>query len=391
MLFVRILFYNINENIKKVGIKMGIRDFFNNMFGRKEEEIENNQDYNKAPSSMGIPIEDYINNRTIYLRDVEDTAKHFKYANGEKNTVYKAILWRTDGLENEMLLAAQSYISFELPADMSIDDAIQNGMMSNFLNSGRAQEQNLRDDRVNHLGKINMQTGIVEPSHPAVEKWVKDNLTSELIKRQEEKKAQDAIYAEQARQRENAKKENTNRMIDEKMQYYDNMKKERMQNPRFTNERYGAYRLNNPRTGDIIDLQIIGNPLLIKDSSGNINYYYNANRQDISREDDAINLSNNPKPNLQFSLPYKIEDMCQFANDERYPENSNAIANMMESLLISSKKQSQNLYVGGIVFQDNSLMFADDNQVNEIFNSYVQLTGQNYSRQTGYEDGPDDR
>ncbi len=363
---------------------MGIRDFLNNMFGNKEKEQTENT--KQTVSSMGIPIEDYINARTIYLRDIEDTNKHFLYANGEQNTIYKAVLWRTDGLENEMLLAAQSQISFELPVGMSIDEAIQNGIISNLLNSGRAQEQNLRSDRVNHLGKVNMQTGIVEPSHNAVEKWVEDNLTSKLRQIQEERRTQDAQLNEQRRREE----EKTNQNINETNSYYENMRKERKQNPRFTSEGHGEYRLNNPVNGDIVSLQILGNPMQIKDSSGSYNYFYNAIRQDIFREDDAINLNPNVKPNLQFSLPYKIEDMCQFANDDRYPDNSRGIANMMQNLLNMKGPYHNSLYVGGISFKDGMLVFADDATKKEIIDTYL-LQKEEQDRKKGYEDGPNDR
>lgn len=339
----------------------------------KNKDNTNYLNYNdETLEAFGEAFEDFSTHEKIMLRNVKDTGKHFKYPNGERVTIVTAQITRDTNKGEVMFLAGGENISFELPADMSIEEAKKNGVIEALLNSEKAKSENLMANKVNHLGRLNFDRGVVEASHPSIEKWIDDNL-SEPIRRQQEEKSK--ILQQERDQIELINKNNIKNMSTTSKSQDTIDQENRMRNPEFIDRGNNQYRLNNPKNGNIIEMQVLGNPQFIKNDDGSIDYFYNAFMEEIAHEYSNTHLGN-LKPNLQFSLPFKIEDMCRWANDKENPQNSRAVADMMQRL-ITKTKEFNSLYCGGIKLKNGVFEYSTPMENQATLNKAQKILNQN--------------
>lgn len=343
---------------------MGFFDFVKKLFKRNTDQLlldAGSPVYGKMSQieTTGITIPVFsAHGETIQFKTPRDTGKKFQNLDGEKSVVYTAniVKYNEDGYTSDL---KGKMISFELPESLSMQGAIDAGLIAILLNRPKAYMESLDRSKVNHLGRINAYGSILD-SHTEVEAWVAANLTAELQSRiAAASKAMQKAHERNEKENENKAQEMSNEVSRRREEKVAEAAK-RVENPMFVRQMDGSFKITNINNGNDIDLTV-QNIELITHASGVQEYYYSAFKQE-AKHGKSFKLNPNGV-NFEFSLPaeYDLERLYQMSTDQTNPEYANSIRVMVAEVISKEPAYNMNLwnYAGGIDLKDGSFEYKD--------------------------------
>lgn len=355
--------------------------------GQQEERSYTGNSFTNSEfpaSSIGVRVQGKAPGEAIYLREAQDTGKHFLYQDGQKTTILTAYIYRHDeNSSNAFMFEGGLPICLEVPVGTTIEQLEQSGWLQYMLNSDKAQEDQLSPVKYTHIGRYDARNNALVDSYKGVDEWIENNLNKQMRERIEnERRAYEAKQAEE-RAREQAKWDATPRY-----DYKAAEREENKNNPKFEISPDGAYELNSLQTGMVLRMQLMGSVPKIRHRDGSIDYIYSAYMEEREGITDTIYFNQPIAPNVQFSLPRPIDEMLELAN-ERNPDGSltqNAIgvARMMEQL-VEMPKYGNSIFTGAIKEQDGRFVFGDERNTErtlQLMNQSGQRNNPQQSRQS---------
>lgn len=351
---------------------MGLLNLFKRIFKKNANQLL--LDAGKPLYGRHNPIEVYgvcipvfdSEEETLQFKSPRITGKKFKNYDGEKTNVYIAnvVKYNSEGYTNDL---KGKMISFELAETLSIQDAIDDGLIAILLNRPKAFLESLDRAKVNHLGRINAYGSILD-SHAEVESWVNDNLTKELkakieasektIKDKHKKVADEQVKV--VKEIEEVVTEEPEEKVSKVKNRKDKDREERIKNPSFIRELDGSFIVTNVNNGNDIDLTI-QNIELVTHANGIQEYYYSAFKQETKPGKPC--KCNPDGVNFEFSLPaeFDLERLFQMANDESNPDYAKSIITMIAEVMSKEPAHNMNLwnYAGGIDLKDGNFEYKD--------------------------------
>ena len=343
---------------------MGFFDIFKRIFKKNANQLL--LDAGTPLYSRFNPIETYgvkipvfdTSGESLQFKTPRYVGKKFQNYDGEKTNVYTAnvVKYNRDGYTSDL---KGKLVSFELVETLSIQEAIDQGLIAILLNRPKAYLEALDRTKVNHLGRINAYGSILD-SHTEVESWVNENLTKEL----RDRIAASEKTVKETHERNVAEQEAT---VQEKVEEVtkartkrDREKQERIQNPMFKRQLDGSFKITNINNGNDIDLSI-QNIELVTHANGIQEYYYSAFKQE-TKHGKPCKINPNGV-NFEFSLPaeFDMERLYQMANDQTNPEYGNSIAVMVAEVISKEPAHNMNLwnYAGGIDLKNGNFEYKD--------------------------------
>lgn len=374
---------------------MGIRDWFK----KKDNEPQSNKIEGAWKFSQGntdLTINDFTDTGVLYGDLVDGTTPMklytFKMYKHDMNSFGEAGLL---GKQYEM-------VAFEAPADWNIEDAINNGMLSTLLTQTDAINRSFNDNgrQIDVLGRFDLNSNF-SYSEPGIQDYI-DTTYTPFINEQAE---QQRIADEQKRQKEN-KQGIFVKALGGILDFFDGIKEKRNerkllaaasqeqpvnQEPRLSREEQGlssneirtmgrdGFRIGNSRDGNVMAVDIIGQPQMMEDGS----YLYTAKKQLTRTFNHYAELTN--VPNCQFSLPVPPEQFHDFLMGCENPNNQFAkeYADALMFLLNQNPLPERGLYIGGLFVGNDSNLYY--NEFQHMQDSIDRLNGNDKSRQQQYQ------
>lgn len=343
---------------------MGFLDIFKRIFKKNTDQLL--LDTGTPVFSKFDPIETYgvkipvfdTSGESLQFKTPRNTGKKFQNYDGEKTFIYTAniVKYNRDGYTSDL---KGKMVSFELPETLSVQDAIDAGLIAILLNRPKAYLEALDRTKVNHLGRINSYGSILD-SHTEVEAWVTENLTKELKERlAETDKQMKETHERNVAEQEQAEQELVSNVTKARTKKERELQA-RIQNPSFKRQLDGSFKITNINNGNDIDLTI-QNIELVTHANGIQEYYYSAFKQE-TKPGKPCKINPNGV-NFEFSLPaeFDMERLFQMANDQTNPEYAKSIAVMVSEVVSKEPAHNMNLwnYAGGIDLRDGNFEYKD--------------------------------
>lgn len=301
-----------------MGMFDGLKNWFDKTFGKKQKLLSEGQGYSQI-SAMGTHI-----GSNIYIKDVITDEYAHQNPYGQETRLYTV---RVSRLTDETLSGYP--VTFELPAYMSLDDALSNGAL-NVLLSNKAKPQMLNEKALTNIGGLTIlqdqhgqsQWGFHD-STPEVNNYINYYLKAPM----------DAALNARPTDEPSVTQPQQPQVVHNEGAFLET-------EPAF---KYGgkfageiSYKINNPENGNVTELRLKENinPVVVSRTAGNLDYVYTAFRQRLGKSFNSASYFNMQLEEIQFALPYQIENLVDTMNGyDNSVQNASEHARLLGSLV----------------------------------------------------------
>lgn len=280
-----------------MGMFDGLKNWFNRTFGNKQKQLTEGLSQSTV-SGMGAHV-----GSNIFIKDVISDEYAHQNPYGQESRLYTV---RVSRMTDQKLSGYP--ITFELPAYMSLDDAIKNGALEVLL-ANQARPEFLNESSLTNIGGITIlqneqgesQWGIhgsTEEVNNYINGYIKPTIDASLVKEDtprsiSQPQPAQVIHNEGAYIEHEPQIKGAGRFKDEV-----------------------SYRINNPENGNVTELRLKDaiNPITIRHRDNSIDYVYTAFRQKLGKSFDAASNFGMQLEEINFALPYPIETLYNSMN-----------------------------------------------------------------------------